>query len=92
MAGVSGSSRMRARHRAIINRYKSMKGCTDCGIKDPRVLDLDHIIGDKIESIGKMISWTVAWKKIKDEVRKCVVRCANCHRICTDERRKPPEP
>lgn len=90
VARVSASSRMRARRRAIINRYKSMKGCADCGIKDHRVLDLDHVLGVKVAGICTMINWTVAWKKIKAEVKKCTVRCSNCHRVRTLERRKPP--
>ena len=59
--------------------YKASKGCTDCGEKDPIVLDLDHIDPNtKIHepsSLGKY-----SWKTLKDEIAKCEVRCANCHR------------
>lgn len=52
----------------------------DCGEKDVVCLEFDHVSGDKIKSVGAMLnlSWSIA--KIKQEISKCVIRCANCHR------------
>lgn len=70
--------------RAILSRYKLMKGCVDCGYKEnPYALDFDHVRGVKSFNISSSIISCGSWKKIKEEVFKCEVRCANCHRIKT---------
>jgi hypothetical protein len=37
--------------------------------------------------ISKAVGNMTAWSRIKAEIAKCEVRCANCHRIKTKERR-----
>jgi hypothetical protein len=61
-------------------------GCVDCGIKDLRVLDFDHVRGVKLFTIGRAARSSSAMR-IEREIAKCVVRCANCHRIATYARR-----
>lgn len=69
----------------FINRYKKIHGkCVDCGITDWRVLEFDHVRGEKKDNIGNMKTSSI--NNIKEEIRKCEVRCANCHRIKTMER------
>lgn len=54
--------------------------CKDCGEKDPRVLDFDHL-GDKKFEISQMVNrHTRSWKAIEEEMAKCEIVCANCHR------------
>ena len=59
--------------------FKKKAGCIDCGEKDPRVLDFDHL-SDKNIGISDMVSKQIIWEEIEKEISKCVVRCANCHR------------
>ena len=74
--------------KAILNRFKILKGCIDCGYKDhPEALDFDHVKGTKSFNISQAVNRLTSWSKIKDEVRKCEVRCANCHRIAPASRR-----
>jgi L-lysine 2,3-aminomutase len=55
--------------------------CIDCGESDPVVLDFDHIDpSQKTQTISRLMSGHRKWETILPEVRKCVVRCANCHR------------
>lgn len=61
-------------------RHKRLCGCLKCGIKDPVVLEYDHVKGEKLASISQMITNTVSFETLKEEVRKCDVLCANCHR------------
>jgi hypothetical protein len=69
----------------FINRWKQIYGkCIDCGISDWRVLEFDHVRGKKEGNIGSMKTSSIT--TIKEEIRKCEVRCANCHRIKTMER------
>ena len=55
-------------------------GCVDCGNKDIRVLEFDHIEG-KDYSISSLIRSASNMDKLNEELSKCEVRCANCHRI-----------
>ena len=65
----------------VLSRHKQMKGCKDCGITDWRVLDYDHRNPAQKEfTIGKRIS-SKGLRTLAREIRKCDVRCSNCHRI-----------
>jgi len=66
--------------------YLSTHPCVDCGHDDIRVLEFDHIHGRKKRSISRMLSIDCPWSTIQAEINKCEVRCANCHRIKTNER------
>jgi hypothetical protein len=59
--------------------------CVDCGETDPVLLEFDHQ-EDKSFAIGaKLVQF--AWQRILDEMAKCEVVCANCHRRRTARRR-----
>jgi len=69
--------------RKVINKLKLDLGCIDCGYNlHPEALDFDHIKGDKKGSISHMIRH-FSPEIVYQEIDKCVVRCANCHRIKT---------
>lgn len=85
-------ARERAAHRHVENRqrlfeYLSAYPCVDCGCEDIRVLEFDHIRGSKKKSISRLLSINAPWKAIQAEIEKCEIRCANCHRIKTNEQR-----
>lgn len=68
--------------RAFTLRYKKMFGkCVDCGIDDWRVLQFDHVRGKKLGVISDLYSYKMS--TLKEEIRKCDFRCANCHQIKT---------
>lgn len=52
--------------------------CVDCRESDPVVLQFDHVRGTKIAEVSSLLSWRYSWEKIKKEMRKCEIRCANC--------------
>ena len=54
--------------------------CIDCKESDPIVLEFDHIKGNKVENVSKLIADGFSWDIIEIEIKKCDVRCANCHR------------
>lgn len=65
----------------FIQRYKLFCGCKICGYKKSAVaLDFHHNGDDKEKDISKMVSRAFSLERIKAEIRKCVVLCANCHR------------
>ena len=58
-----------ARNREFVLRYKKMFGkCVDCGIKDYRVLQFDHI-KDKINNIPNMVANASKLQNIKNEIK-----------------------
>lgn len=59
--------------------YLGSHFCTDCGEKDILVLEFDHR-ENKYKEIGKMVTGRYSLERVKKEVEKCDVRCANCHR------------
>lgn len=69
----------------LSSNYRSEKGCIDCGVKDYRILEYDHI-KDKTKNISEMVFNGNSWSNILLEIEKCEVVCANCHRIRTWER------
>lgn len=78
----------RAFKEAWVQAYKLERGCADCGYdKHPAALDFDHLPGSvKVRDIksGQHLGWVA----LQEEVKKCEVVCANCHRIRTANRRQ----
>lgn len=67
------------KNRDFINLYKSHCRCLVCSESHIRCLEFHHIDPTKKR-------WAVAdsvthdsLKRLKEEIRKCVVLCANCH-------------
>lgn len=62
--------------------YKKTLKCSKCGYdKHPCALDFHHMDGEeKLGSIGNFARRSTL-KKLKEELAKCIVLCANCHRI-----------
>lgn len=72
----------KARRTQEINSIKLRCGCVDCGYRGhPVALDFDHVKGEKRREISDMMSY--GWGAILEEMNKCEVVCANCHRIRT---------
>lgn len=75
--------------REYVRRVKSFIGCIDCRNKDWRCLDFDHVKGEKSYNISNGVGeGNFSISQIKDEMRKCNIRCANCHRIKTFQERQ----
>lgn len=70
----------RAALQAMVIEYLKEHPCVDCGETDPIVLDFDHVRGVKRQHVTYMISHQWGKQSVLDEIEKCDVRCANCHR------------
>jgi hypothetical protein len=68
------------RNRRNAAAYLLEHPCVDCGEADIRVLEFDHVRGVKVSEISQLVALGCSWRKIEEEIEKCVVRCANCHR------------
>jgi hypothetical protein len=66
--------------RRVIDEAKSVP-CTDCRQSyPPYVMDFDHVRGEKYANIADMVVKQVSLKRLLEEIAKCEVVCANCHR------------
>lgn len=68
----------REKFREYVWSYLKKHPCIDCGEKDIVVLTFDHF-KDKKTTIGDMVHWRYNIDDVKKEIKKCEVRCANCH-------------
>jgi len=78
----------RQKQREVMNRawmqaYKLRHGCANCGYNEhPAALQFDHIDrSSKEANVGQMSSYSR--ERMKKEIAKCRVLCANCHSIHT---------
>jgi len=79
--------KIRASERSeLIDKIKTNAGCAVCGYKDhPAALDFDHIDpATKKFDISKRFAMS-SKKLLMEEIKKCRVLCANCHRIHSRE-------
>lgn len=78
------------RNRVYVNSLKEKSGCTDCLVKFPHYqLDFDHLSGfEKYKDVSRLVNSGCSIKKLDEEIRKCQVVCANCHRKRTWERKE----
>lgn len=72
--------------RIHVLQYLAQKGCECCGERDPRLLEFDHRDPSKKKTtvsrlVGNGMSWTSG--VLRNEILKCRVICANCHRLHT---------
>lgn len=86
-------AQMRRRHvarvsaaRELVDAYLVLHPCIDCGMPDIDVLDFDHVRGQKKYVISTLVGQGARLETIKEEIAKCDVRCANCHRRVTRRR------
>ena len=69
----------RQRNRDMIQEIKSQSGCQKCNENDPACLDFHHLDPEEKEYvISEMTGW--GRQTILNEIAKCIVVCANCHR------------
>lgn len=79
---------MRRKYEAFVFMMQELKSkpCMDCVKCFPvEAMDFDHVRGKKVKEIGFMWSWNR--DRLKEELAKCELVCANCHRLRTEMRR-----
>ena len=78
---IAKTKETKARERAKWYLYKATLKCVNCGFNNPAALDFHHEDPSTKEgSVHTYISGGQFAKAYK-ELKKCIVLCANCHRI-----------
>lgn len=69
------------KNRKWLTDLKKNKKCIRCGIEDYRVLEFHHL-NEKDKSFSISLNYlNLGLDTIEQEIKKCVILCANCHRI-----------
>lgn len=65
-----------------VDNLKKKNNCVICGYSDYRALEYHHKDpNNKTLGIFRMVSTGYTVKRIKEEIKKCILVCSNCHRI-----------
>jgi hypothetical protein len=80
---IEKANKWNTKQKEVISKYLfaklSKSQCLDCGENDIIVLEFDHINNKKI-GIAEMYKNSYSLRAIEEELNKCEIRCANCHR------------
>ena len=81
---IENANKLRVEYRQALREYVlaylSTHPCTACGESDPTVLEFHHVRGEKLNDVSVLIGRGSSLEKLKAEIEKCDVYCANCHR------------
>lgn len=76
---VRKQAHIRARNRKFAFEYLAVRSCADCGEADPVVLEFDHI-SEKSFDVSRGVQSAYGIDRLLQEISKCEVVCANCHK------------
>lgn len=89
-ASIRDSAKRRKDRLREISRQERDKPCADCGERYPfYVMDYDHVRGEKSFGIAAVRRSTCTEERLLEEIAKCDVVCANCHRKRTWTQKHP---
>lgn len=87
--GRSTRKKQIARNREYIHSVLKTVQCMDCGYSNLIALEFDHRDpSQKYDAVTRMVNDGTTLDRIKQEIEKCDVVCANCHAIRTAHRSK----
>lgn len=71
------------RNREYVRNIKLASGCVKCGYNEHHVcLDFHHLDSeDKDDNVARLVNSASSIKRIDKEIAKCIILCANCHRL-----------
>ena len=79
----------RARNKRLINEYKALHSCIQCGEKNPILLVFHHKnMKEKENGIAVMASSSFSTEKLINEMKKCEILCFNCHVLVHDRMKR----
>ena len=71
----------RAVGKARWDTFKRTLKCTQCGFNHPAALDFHHVDPSEKENLVSKLVSNGCFAAAMEEVQKCIVLCANCHRV-----------
>lgn len=87
MSKQEQNNRYHGKQREYLITLKSTTPCKDCSSIFPHyVMDFDHVRGVKKGNVTTLAA-KLGMKKLQEEIDKCDIVCANCHKVRTYNRR-----
>ena len=80
------TQRVRLERTRLLLDHFAEHPCTDCGERDPLVLEFDHLRDKSFDVATAIVDRP--WSTVLEEIEKCEVVCANCHRRRTFRRKR----
>jgi len=77
---IAASAKVSLKFRTEWSAYKATLSCAICGFSHPAAMDFHHPPGTKEHSVNILVQRR-NMKMLRVEIAKCIVLCANCHRI-----------
>lgn len=78
---INKNERLKDRNKKFMEKVKSFSECCRCGEDHPACLEFHHVDpSNKKHNVSEMIGNTSSIESIKEEIRKCEIICANCHK------------
>ena len=71
----------KAIHKKKWDEFKATLNCTKCNFSHSAALDFHHVDPNLKEGNIHRFVANGQFKKAYEEIKKCIVLCANCHRI-----------
>lgn len=70
----------KAKIRKWFSSHKKNLKCFKCNENHPATLEFHHKSNNKEMGVGKMVAEGSSINRILNEIKKCCVLCANCHK------------
>ena len=74
------AAELKREKRAEWAKFKGTVKCTVCGFSHPSAIDFHHIDRTNYRSVN-ILAQSGNYKQAREEIKKCIALCANCHRI-----------
>lgn len=72
---------LRKKQQQWLDNFKKNTKCIECGFNDYRALEFHHLYNKKFDISTGLSTSHLNLECIEKELNKCVIICANCHRI-----------
>lgn len=83
---IKSRNKVRQETKEFSRNIRDQTPCADCGNQYRYwAMDFDHVRGEKILDVCRMVGW-YSLKAVKEEIAKCDIVCAVCHRYRTQNR------
>lgn len=78
---IARTASQHKKEKAEWTNYRASLSCAICGFSHPAVIDFHHVDpATKTASVHMLVS-SRRYAAAREEIKKCVPLCANCHRI-----------
>ena len=77
---IARTKRRKKEQREKFKKYKAKLSCFFCGFSHPAAIDFHHREVEGDPKVHELLS-SGKYKRMWEEIEKCIPLCANCHRI-----------